>query len=560
MRFRSYKKTLSKSVIGFSPDSDWKKSSRDALLARIRQTEHWQEPEKSHSFGSIFSTMIAPAMLKPVLASLLVVSLTMTGSVFAVQAAKASLPGDTLYSVKLGIEDVQVGLVFSEKKKAELEVKFAGTRLKEVKEVIENDIQTKKQAQNSIKKAIQNFNDNLGSVQKRLEKIENEPKSEVKALEISKLVNEKTTELESDLLEIKEKIASKDALSVPVVEALDSVESENPIPESEQAISNDSEQSAIAEDQEKSAQETESQEANAQKSDVSQKEESFVSQETVNKNTGETLAQETKREGKELLDTLELALTALDDANTKSLEVFVGKAVESKNEEVKKDAVEKLQNKIEKVEKHITDTQEKIEKITEKTTTQNLGKESIEVVSEIAPTESSKEVNAQSSAVSGEKTQDPAVKKEEKDNIISSTTPEILIKTNEINKDIVKPATQSAEAPAKTEQKPIKEVIEQAQFKPNQAKETINEAKKILNEKTEQLGQAVEKLNQAKAMVKEADQNIKTVEQKIDQKSEEVKKANQDTQSAPSSIVPVKDSAQSSTSTAQIIEEPIKSS
>ncbi|PIQ78001.1 MAG: hypothetical protein COV79_05650, partial [Parcubacteria group bacterium CG11_big_fil_rev_8_21_14_0_20_41_14] len=352
MRFRSYKKTLSKSVIGFSPDSDWKKSSRDALLARIRQTEHWQEPEKSHSFGSIFSTMIAPAMLKPVLASLLVVSLTMSGSIFAVQAAKASLPGDTLYSVKLGIEDVQVGLVFSEKKKAELEVKFAGTRLKEVKEVIENDIQTKKQAQNSIKKAIQNFNDNLGSVQKRLEKIENEPKSEVKALEISKLVNEKTTELESDLLEIKEKIASKDALSVPVVEALDSVESENPIPESEQAISNDSEQSAIAEDQEKSAQETESQEANAQKSDVSQKEESFVSQETVNKNTGETLAQETKREGKELLDTLELALTALDDANTKSLEVFVGKAVESKNEEVKKDAVEKLQNKIEKVEKH----------------------------------------------------------------------------------------------------------------------------------------------------------------------------------------------------------------
>jgi len=240
--------------------------------------------------------------------------------------------------------------------------------------------------------------------------------------------------------------------------------------------------------------------------------------------------------------------------------VFVGKAVESKNEEVKKDAVEKLQNKIEKVEKHISDTQEKIVQITEKTTTQNLGKESIEVVSEIAPTESSKEVNAQSSAVSGEKTQDPAVKKEEKDNIISSTTPEILIKTNEINKDIVKPATQSAEAPAKTEQKPIKEVIEQAQFKPNQAKETINEAKKILNEKTEQLGQAVEKLNQAKAMVKEADQNIKTVEQKIDQKSEEVKKANQDTQSAPSSIVPVKDSAQSSTSTAQIIEEPIKSS
>ncbi|PIZ80987.1 MAG: hypothetical protein COY02_03205, partial [Parcubacteria group bacterium CG_4_10_14_0_2_um_filter_41_6] len=93
MRFRSYKKTLSKSVIGFSPDSDWKKSSRDALLARIRQTEHWQEPEKSHSFGSIFSTMIAPAMLKPVLASLLVVSLTMSGSIFAVQAAKASLPG-----------------------------------------------------------------------------------------------------------------------------------------------------------------------------------------------------------------------------------------------------------------------------------------------------------------------------------------------------------------------------------------------------------------------------------------------------------------------------------
>jgi len=375
MNFRSYKKILSNQVSGFCPESDWKKSSREALLAQIRQTKVWQQPEESSFFGSAFSAMFARHMLKPVLAGFLVFTTIIYSSIFTVQTAKASLPGDMIYPVKLGIENVRVGLVFSESKKAELEVQFAGTRLEEVKEVIGKEVlqglapeitkQNKKEVQRDIKKAIQEFSENIGSVQKRLEKIEIEQKSSEKVLEISKLVNEKTTELEQDLIKIKEKIIEKPVVSEPIIAEVESIESViNESTDIEETVETIEEIIPTDEIQVKD-----------------QYIEVLEATETATGTTSNQLAldEESDQEDEDFLESIEIALDTIDKANTKSLEVFVVKASESNNENTKQNAVEKLQSKIEKVEKDITNVGDKITKITEKSTTQNMDEQEMTV-------------------------------------------------------------------------------------------------------------------------------------------------------------------------------------
>ncbi|MFC1977624.1 DUF5667 domain-containing protein [Chloroflexota bacterium] len=67
-----------------------------------------------------------------VVAVILVISSVGTGTACASQS---SLPGDTLYSVKLGTEQLQRIITFDDAAEVELELKFASTRLDELKEL-----------------------------------------------------------------------------------------------------------------------------------------------------------------------------------------------------------------------------------------------------------------------------------------------------------------------------------------------------------------------------------------------------------------------------------------
>ncbi|MFC2009782.1 hypothetical protein ACFLT6_00035 [Chloroflexota bacterium] len=67
-----------------------------------------------------------------VVAVVLVVSAAGTGTVFASQS---SLPGDTVYSIKLGTEQLQRIIIFDDAAEAELELKFASIRLDELEKL-----------------------------------------------------------------------------------------------------------------------------------------------------------------------------------------------------------------------------------------------------------------------------------------------------------------------------------------------------------------------------------------------------------------------------------------
>ena len=348
MRLYSFKKLIRQSNARFAPVESWKNSARELLLAQIRKDPLWRDAPASvrepAAFARLFNVLLAQAALKPAVAFVLIFAVVSYSSVFTVQAARASLPGDALYSVKLGLEAAQVGVAFSESKKAELEISFATTRLAEVSEILSQD----PAAANTphIEQAIKRFASDLGSVQKRLEKLGQEEKSEEKVLKISKFVNDKTSELEVNLLVIKEKLAdqkSEAALSDAPVLAPDAPAAplgDGVAEESGSASGADPGAAALASENDSTA--STSAQALGELSTTTTPAASETTSEAKSQNakTADTAAE------KDLLTTLNNALDVVGQTNIKSLEVFVGKAQTSKSETVQQEAVDKIQKKI----------------------------------------------------------------------------------------------------------------------------------------------------------------------------------------------------------------------
>ncbi len=504
MRLGNYKKALSNTTSKISADEDFKDSSRGDILAQIRSSKEWQTSNSSNSqkLGNNFTMVFARHAFKPLLASFLILSLISYSSVVTVQAAKASLPGDTLYQVKLGIEDVQVGLVFSEEKKAELEVEFAGNRLEEVQEIILLD-QSKEETNQLISQAMERFNDDLGSVQDRLVKIEEEEASEETVLEISKLVNDKTNELTDNLLEIREKIVENESIvevvEEPVAREPDVLEEEFIAEEfiAKEKIEDDS----TTEDQAEEATEEpeDGTEELDQQEDVS---DVYIEGADLGSQDSEDIA---------ILETLDVALDIIDETNIKSLEVFVEQAADSDSEEVKQEAVEKIQDKIEKIEKDIVETEEKIESVTHASGA--IGDEEIAVVPE---DEESQEVDAEDlsqveAAEDGEESSEAEA---------LEPTEELSDELDTATEDELSANEESEAVPEVEEPMTIKDVIEDTQPKPQEAQDAIEEVKKFIDEQnTDNLDEAIAKILEAETIVNEADDAIEGVEAQIKEKS-----------------------------------------
>ncbi len=121
------------------------------------------------------------------------------GSFSASYASKSSLPGDTLYSVKMASESIELA-VASEDNKAEIEIKQAGKRLEEAVEVSKNpsDIHQGEK----LKQLVANFEEKINNAQDGLTKIENDGKK----AEIAKVINVQTEKYTEVLAETNENL------------------------------------------------------------------------------------------------------------------------------------------------------------------------------------------------------------------------------------------------------------------------------------------------------------------------------------------------------------------
>jgi len=125
-------KDLIKKIKGLKqiePSTEWMNATRHNLMTQIKIDENanmynigfFQWIKQPQSFALVFCLII----------------MVLCGPWLAIEASKASLPGELLYSVKKATEGLQI-TVTSEDSKSQLSVEFAGRRLEELNKMSEN--------------------------------------------------------------------------------------------------------------------------------------------------------------------------------------------------------------------------------------------------------------------------------------------------------------------------------------------------------------------------------------------------------------------------------------
>jgi hypothetical protein len=126
-----------KSPAAYRLEAGYKQSARANLLRQIRPVKQ----QRRMSFADIISLGI-PRQLAGVraavatLAVMIVISMVGSGTAYASQS---SVPGDILYPVKIGTENVRLLAAGDAKAKAQLNIRFASKRLEELSKIVNRD-------------------------------------------------------------------------------------------------------------------------------------------------------------------------------------------------------------------------------------------------------------------------------------------------------------------------------------------------------------------------------------------------------------------------------------
>jgi hypothetical protein len=196
-------------------DHVWVKQTKLHLLSQMEEKKSEEKQFDFSGFVAVFMPKYAIQMARPVLAILLVISMTVGGWIAGVSASYKSLPGDVLYGVKLATEKTQVALASVSDKgtEAQLHLEFAGRRTEEVKKVIEkNEPESKKQAgeaMDSLQKSISSAKEAVKAVGE---------KDLATAVNLAQDVSNKTSQITNDLKEVNKTVVKDVELSKKVTE------------------------------------------------------------------------------------------------------------------------------------------------------------------------------------------------------------------------------------------------------------------------------------------------------------------------------------------------------
>ena len=129
------------------PSPAFRQTARARIVRRIRDREstgqHQRVPGHAGLLARLMSSIRIPTPVRrfavPAMAAITVILLLGTLGVGAVYASAGSLPGDSLYPVKLAGERVRLALAFSDSGEAKLHLRLASERLEEAAAVVERN-------------------------------------------------------------------------------------------------------------------------------------------------------------------------------------------------------------------------------------------------------------------------------------------------------------------------------------------------------------------------------------------------------------------------------------
>ena len=151
------------------PDASWKARQRDVFVSQI--TRSGQPNGSWFEVADYFvPNWVSALTSKPAMVFAAIVLLIGGTSYASVQAAKKTVPGDTLYVAKVISEKAQLALTFDESAKAKLNLEFAGNRAEELAQVAASEPTTTSSSPATTELA-NNFNQEMSAAKTRLAKI-----------------------------------------------------------------------------------------------------------------------------------------------------------------------------------------------------------------------------------------------------------------------------------------------------------------------------------------------------------------------------------------------------
>lgn len=175
------------------PSADFVAKNREILLMQIKNsTAPAEKPFSAVYFWRLTESLmpenIFRFVVRPVALSLLVFGVAFGSWAATVSASYDSLPGDTLYSLKMVAEKAQLSFTSGDNK-VSLQAEFAGRRLEEIAKIAERPEMENKDERTI--QAVANFSQHIKAVKSTLENINEQSGT---AATVAQMVDRKTAE------------------------------------------------------------------------------------------------------------------------------------------------------------------------------------------------------------------------------------------------------------------------------------------------------------------------------------------------------------------------------
>lgn len=149
----------------FGASLDFNGIHRRAMLRNGFDPEASKTVYSWRDYLETYMWVFTHSMLKPAAAAFAIFVFAVAGSISVAGASFQALPGDSLYSVKLGIEKAQLALAMDADTRAQLRIEFASRRLEEMVEVAAT---SKSTGSGNIQLAADRFKTEVANIQQEL--------------------------------------------------------------------------------------------------------------------------------------------------------------------------------------------------------------------------------------------------------------------------------------------------------------------------------------------------------------------------------------------------------
>ena len=232
------------------PEGVWVSANREILLRQINPQSKGVDYQPIQYYIEYCRRVLRQQVLRPALMAVVVFGAYFGYSAMSL-AAKASLPGETLYPVKVLGEQIQMAATIGDDNKVKLKMDFISRRGDELQQLAKkpDDVKTKSQ---NISTAVKKITADVQDVQVTIDKM-SQTASAKNIINAAKAVDDKTLKVEKDIVDahasldpevkkdvakdVKEAIATTEVVGTSALTVLVAKSADQEVKDSSQAIS-----------------------------------------------------------------------------------------------------------------------------------------------------------------------------------------------------------------------------------------------------------------------------------------------------------------------------------